>query len=209
MTKKRNNWARLVATIEWLNLTANSFAMKIGMSRCEHLYQIKRGNFGITPDLADRITKQFPEISRTWLLTGAGHMLSSQSTDGHNLPYYDDEVEYLLSRIDSTKPTGYVDMPLIPSCEIIVKSNCKAMVDARNFSTHLFIRNVDPTEITADKEYVLMLPRETMWRRVKAVKGYNITLTANNEGVMPDLTVDVTDVIQAWQVIARMDVLSF
>jgi subtilase family serine protease len=48
-----------------------------------------------------------------------------------------------------------------------------------------------------------------MWRRVKTVKGYNITLTTNNEGIVPDLTVDVTDVIQAWQVVARMDVLSF
>ena len=77
-------------------MTSNSFAMQIGLTRCENLYQIKRGNFGITRDLADRITTHFPEISRTWLLTGAGHMLMSQSKDGNNIPYYDFEVEQLL-----------------------------------------------------------------------------------------------------------------
>lgn len=209
MTKKRNNWARLMATIEWLNMTSNAFAMQIGLTRCENLYQIKRGNFGITRDLADRITTHFPEINRTWLLTGAGHMLTSQSNNGHNIPYYDYEVEQLLSKIDDTEPTGFVDMPLVTGCEIIVKSNCKAMVNAQNFSTHLFVRNVDPTEVTTEKEYVLMLPRETVWRRVKAVNGYNITLLAYNSEIAPDVTIDITDIVQAWQVVAKMDILAY
>lgn len=209
MTKKRNNWARLMATIEWLNMTSNSFAMQIGLTRCENLYQIKRGNFGITRDLADRITTHFPEISRTWLLTGAGHMLMSQSKDGNNIPYYDFEVEQLLDHIDDVEPTGFVDMPLVTGCEIIVRSNCKAMVNRQNFSTHLFLRNVDPTEIMPDKEYVFMLPRETMWRKVKSVNGYNVVLTAFNSDIEPDVIIDITDIEQAWQILAKMDVMSF
>ena len=209
MTKKRNNWARLMATIEWLNMTSNSFAMQIGLTRCENLYQIKRGNFGITRDLADRITTHFPEINRTWLLTGAGHMLASQSKDGCNIPYYDFEVEQLLDQIDETEPTGFVDMPLVTGCEIIVRSNAKAMVNSQNFSTHLFLRNVDSSEVTADREYVLMLPRETVWRRVKSVNGYNVVLTAYNPDIAPDVTIDITDIDQAWQIVAKMDVLAF
>ncbi|MCC8018825.1 MAG: hypothetical protein LIO85_03515 [Rikenellaceae bacterium] len=49
------------------------FAQSIGLKRGENLYQIKRGNNGISRQLAERIVEYFPKISKSWLLTGEGN----------------------------------------------------------------------------------------------------------------------------------------
>lgn len=56
-------------------MTTNAFARHIGLARGENLYQIKRGNNGVSLDLANRITAKFPEVSKLWLLTGDGRCL--------------------------------------------------------------------------------------------------------------------------------------
>ncbi len=60
-------------------MTVNYFARYIGLTRGENLYRIKRGDNGISRDLADRIVSVFPEIDRVWLLTGVGRMLTVAS----------------------------------------------------------------------------------------------------------------------------------
>ncbi|MCD8172182.1 MAG: helix-turn-helix transcriptional regulator [Alistipes sp.] len=53
--------------------TVAELAHRIGLKRGENLYQIKRGNNGISKQLAERIVRYFPEISKLWLLTGEGN----------------------------------------------------------------------------------------------------------------------------------------
>ena len=55
MREKQNNWQRIEAVIKWANMSTNYFARHIGLARGENLYQIKRGNNGISLDVADRI----------------------------------------------------------------------------------------------------------------------------------------------------------
>ena len=57
MTNKFNNWERLSKVIERFGLTINSFAKVLGLQRSETLYHIRKGDFGISADLADRIVK--------------------------------------------------------------------------------------------------------------------------------------------------------
>ncbi len=52
MKEKQNNWQRMESVIQWANMTTNYFARHIGLSRGENLYQIKRGNNGISIDVA-------------------------------------------------------------------------------------------------------------------------------------------------------------
>ena len=75
MTNKYNNWERLERVLEYVNMNANAFATHIGMQRSENIYHIKRGAFGISEELVDRITACYPEINPTWLLSGVGGML--------------------------------------------------------------------------------------------------------------------------------------
>lgn len=55
MTNIESNWSRLESVIKWANMTVNYFARYIGLTRGENLYRIKRGDNGISRDLADRI----------------------------------------------------------------------------------------------------------------------------------------------------------
>ena len=70
MREKQNNWQRIEAVIKWANMSTNYFARYIGLARGENLYQIKRGNNGISLNVADRIVSKFPQIDKLWLLTG-------------------------------------------------------------------------------------------------------------------------------------------
>ena len=75
MREKQNNWQRIEAIIKWANMSTNYFARHIWHARGENLYQIKRGNNGISLDVADRIVSKFPQVDKLWLLTGEGQML--------------------------------------------------------------------------------------------------------------------------------------
>ena len=205
--KRRNNWERLEAAIEWLNMTPNFFAMHIGLTRAEHLYHIKRGNFGITKDMATRITRHFPEISRTWLLTGAGNMLISQTRNGSNIPYYEESIETLLPAIEKREPTGFIDFPLAPSCDIIVKSSLKVMTSGQSRAAQLFLRHTDVSDLTDGEEYVFLLPSEVTWCKMERVGDYKLRLTTLNGDSALDRVIDISEIVHAWLVIAKMEIL--
>ncbi|WP_230312189.1 hypothetical protein [Alistipes senegalensis] len=58
-------------------MSVYAFARHIGLPRGENLYQIKRGNNGLSLHLADMICEKFPEIDELWLLTGKNNMFLS------------------------------------------------------------------------------------------------------------------------------------
>ena len=68
-------WERLYAVIVWAKMNTRSFALHIGLPAAENLYRIKRGQNGISRNVAQLITGSFPQISRGWLLFGDGAML--------------------------------------------------------------------------------------------------------------------------------------
>ncbi len=61
-------------------MSTNYFARHIGLARGENLYQIKRGNNGISLDVADRIVSKFPQVDKLWLLTGGGADVRGRET---------------------------------------------------------------------------------------------------------------------------------
>lgn len=71
-TRERNleDWKRLDQIIRESGLSVNAFARRIGLLRGENLYQIRRGNNGISRDLALRIHTCFPQYGVGWILTG-------------------------------------------------------------------------------------------------------------------------------------------
>ena len=60
-------WDRIAELLRVTGMTANAFARHLGLPRGENLYQIKRGNNGISYDLARRIHAQYPNYSLSWL----------------------------------------------------------------------------------------------------------------------------------------------
>lgn len=103
MREKENNWERIEAVIKWANMTTNYFARYIGLARGENLYQIKRGNNGISFDVANRIVAKFPQIDKLWLLTGEGQMFADSRERGARIPFYDVDVEQGLAQLARLK----------------------------------------------------------------------------------------------------------
>ncbi len=69
------HWLRIEAIINHFKLqSVSALARNLELPRSENLYQIRRGNNGISRDLANTICRAFPEISKGWLLTGEGPM---------------------------------------------------------------------------------------------------------------------------------------
>ncbi|WP_196017545.1 hypothetical protein [Alistipes senegalensis] len=75
--KNSDLWPRLEMVIRWSHMSVYAFARHIGLPRGENLYQIKRGNNGLSLHLADMICEKFPEIDELWLLTGKNNMFLS------------------------------------------------------------------------------------------------------------------------------------
>ena len=62
-------------------LNPKSFSEKIGLERPQAIYDIQSGKTkNISAKMADKIISVFPEVDRSWLLTGEGNMLK-ESTD--------------------------------------------------------------------------------------------------------------------------------
>ena len=47
-----DDWQRIEKIVRWTGLSVNSFALSIGLNRSENLYRIKRGDNGISKELA-------------------------------------------------------------------------------------------------------------------------------------------------------------
>jgi predicted nucleic acid-binding Zn-ribbon protein len=69
----------LEKVIVYCNTNYNKLATDLGLKRSQNLYDIRDGKTNISPKLAQKITKLYPEITKGWLLTGEGNMLKSDT----------------------------------------------------------------------------------------------------------------------------------
>lgn len=212
MTNKFDNWSRLLKVIERFGKTVNGFAMQIGLHRAENLYHIRKGNYGISADLADKIIACDPEIDRTWLLSGVGSILKSDNVQYEQIPFYADELERVLPNIAELEPTGQMTLPYQTGSDIVVRSFSKSMSDTISAAQDLFLKRTEVEDVVQGNEYVLVLNRpndNVLWRRVRWVSrdDNKWRLVARNREEFPDIFVDRCEVLEAWRVIIRLSVL--
>lgn len=115
-----DTWHRLERVIKWAGLSVNSFALNIGLKRSENLYQIKKGNNGISRDLATLITTKYPMVSKGWLLTGEGEMLIEQQApvSDEGVPYYGMDVLAAVEQTPLPEPQSRINVPMFNDCDI-------------------------------------------------------------------------------------------
>lgn len=198
--------------IERFGKSINGFAMQIGLQRAENLYHIRKGNYGISEDLADRIISCDPEIDRTWLLSGVGNMLKSECIQREEIPFYIEDMDAVLPNLVNIEPSGYVTLPYKTNCDIVVRSFSKSMSDTISAAQDLFLKRVEVEDVVQGNEYVLILHRpnnNVIWRRVRWVSKNDSQwrLVARNRDEFADIFVDRSEVKEAWRVIARLSVL--
>lgn len=73
---------KIEAILKHLDLNAKAFADALGYERPQIIYDIQKGKTKrISPELADKITSVFSEISRSWLLADEGDMFVVDTED--------------------------------------------------------------------------------------------------------------------------------
>ena len=127
MREKQNNWQRIEAVIKWANMSTNYFARYIGLARGENLYQIKRGNNGISLDVADRIVSKFPQVDKLWLLTGEGQMFADGKLRGAQIPFYNVDVEQAVAHVAHLEAESSLMVPQAGQCDLAMCYMGRAM----------------------------------------------------------------------------------
>ncbi|MBQ3174067.1 MAG: hypothetical protein IJB56_07170 [Alistipes sp.] len=209
MTNRHANWERLTMVIKWANMTVNSFARHIGLVRAENLYHIKKGNYGISEDLADRIIAYFPQIDRTWLLSGIGNMLTTNSTESERLPFFSGDIADIMPVVGTLEAQGEIQLPYITGSHLVVRSTSQAMNETLSAATDLILREVGVHEVIQGNEYVLLFGDRVEWRRVRYVArdSNKWRLVARNRDEHADIFINRADVTRAWRVVARIAIL--
>ena len=74
----------IIKLLDYSNLNVKQFSEKLGMKRGQAIYDIMSGKTRrISEKLANQIISEFPEINRSWLLTGEGEMLKDYSANSN------------------------------------------------------------------------------------------------------------------------------
>ena len=152
-----DNWQRLERVIKWTGLSVNSFALTIGLKRSENLYQIKKGNNGISRDLAELVAAKYPSISKGWLLSGEGDMfLSSRQNASTGVPFYGmDVLDIVRMGHKRPEPRFLINLPMFEDCDVAGLCLGTAMQPEIPAGSMLMLKQVPVSSIIPGETYVI------------------------------------------------------
>ncbi len=205
MQNEKNNqaWQRLEAVIQWTGMSINFFARHIGFPRGENLYQIRRGNNGISKQLARRVVEHFPEVSELWLLTGSGEMFLHEQVESR-IPYYRLDLEQVLLRLDQLHPDDYLYLPLIGEAELAVHYRGEAMAPQIPSGAILFLKRVAPEVLVPGNPYVLQVKDRLFFRTVRRARNDRWRLEAVAKSRFDAFELERSEVQAAWRLCAHL-----
>lgn len=188
-------------------MTTNFFAHHIGLPCGENLYQIKRGNNGISRDVAERIVIKFPDISKAWLLTGEGSMFANESSVASQIPYYGVEVETALAGGGLGVPDFQMFVPQVGDCDFAMVYNGRAMGRVTPSGTILFLKKCATDAIIPGDEYVVVATKFTALRKIRKAKMAScITLVAGDRKSYDDIELDVNELRELYHVVGKLTI---
>ncbi len=205
MQGKQGNWQRIEAVIKWANMTTNYFACYIGLARGENLYQIKRGNNGISMDVAERIVNKFPQIDKLWLLTGEGQMFAEERIKGKQIPFYKTDVEAGVGTVDSLEADMKFIVPPFDDCDFAMYYTGRAMGRTVPSGSIVFLKNIGVKDIIPGNEYVVVCDRFSTLRIVRFIDGEDkLRLVPGDRENYDDLTIATDEITALYQVKGKL-----
>ncbi len=203
MSNISRDWDRLRQVIEWAGMTVNAFALHIGMSRSEVLYHVKRGQNAISRNVADMIVAKFPQVSRTWLLTGSGAMLAGDESQ-RMIPCYDCEFSMLALTPNSQQITSYVSIPGMEGVDLALVYHEDDMSPSIPRGTMLFLGKIDLQEAVFGEEYMFVCQKNVTLRSMHACDDPScLRLVAAND-VYGEQIVATADIREVYAVLAKL-----
>jgi hypothetical protein len=199
-----DNWQRIEQIIKWTGFASvSAFAREIGLNRSENLYQIKRGNNGISRDLSEIITTRFPEISRAWLLTGEGAMLKGDAQyRSCDIPFFKTDAVQVAPAIEQAQgdrvPNAdhYISFPVFEGCDFAAFTGSGAMEPEVMRGSILFFQKVSPEAAVPGEMYLVLSPRFSGIRylRRSAAGSGELRLVPANKKDFDEVVLDAADI---------------
>lgn len=188
-----NDWQRIEKIVRWTGLSVNSFALNIGLSRGENLYQIKRGNNGISKELAEQIAAKYPEINRAWVLTGQGGMFIGEG-ERAAIPAYDIDIVYLSGLDKLPEPSHTLSVPRVKDSSMAALVMNKAMEPEIPNGATVLVKQIRPEQIVPGYPHVVVTDRISVLRTVrKAAEDDKLRLRAANPD-FDDIIIDTCEI---------------
>lgn len=199
------NWQRLEQVISWTGFSTHAFSKAIGLKRSENLYQIKRGSFGISKELARLITLKYPQISYSWLLTGEGSMMGQGSEDricaqnAGAIPYYDIDVLVFLAHNETSlkpKPLYHITIPTFSGADFAAKCSGNSMAPYITNGVTAIFKQTNSDAILMGEAYLIVTSEFAFIRYVRCVENDNtkLLLVPENTDDFDEMIIDKTQI---------------
>ncbi len=186
-------------------MSTNYFARYIGLPRGENLYQIKRGNNGISRDVANRIVAKFPQINKLWVLTGEGQMFAPSELRGAQIPYYNIEVGQGILLRERLVPAWNLVVPGLSQCDFAMRYDGREMGEALPAGTIVLLLAAEKEMMIPGAEYVIVSRKIVTLRTVfPAADGQKWRLAAADPAEFDDIVLDANEIEFVYKVVGKL-----
>lgn len=162
-----NDWQRIEKIVQWAGLSVNAFALNIGLTRGENLYQIKKGNNGISKELADLITAKYPDLSKAWIITGEGGMFLNNSPERSVIPGYDIDLIHLAEQDNLPQPSYVKSEPKAKPVDFTALMLNKSMEPEIPCGAAVMLGEINPEAIIPGNPYLIITENFSVLRKIK------------------------------------------
>ncbi len=202
-----SNWARLDQVIQYFGLNVNSFAKEIGLNRAERLYQIKKGNYAISKNLASIIVSRFPDVNEAWLLTGEGNMLSA-AVDMAKIPLYNIGLDAFDADLSALPVTDELEIPILAGSDFAFVNPGEAMAPEIGNGSVVFVKKVDREAVIFGDIYLILSSRMNVVRYVRGLDDKSWRLVAKNASNFDDIIMSKAEVKAVYKVKGVLSMIS-
>ena len=203
----KGGWDRLSQVVEESGLTLHSFSIAIGLLRSETLYQIRRGQIGISNKVADLIVAAYPQYNKAWLLTGFGNKYADPSSAKGHIPFYNCNLSQIIN-IDRLEPESYIFLPMANTADFAIVYYGEDMMPSIPSGTVLLLSKCDPRSVVYGNEYVVVTEQFVTLRRVRNQESDTAEPRFKLEADIPErfdsVMTRISDVLAVYAVKARI-----
>lgn len=194
-----SSWERLQKVIYYLGFNVNSFAREIGLNRAERLYQIKRGNYEISKNLASTISKRFANINEAWLIMGEGNMLKDID-NGHKIPLFNVSLANFNIDLSQMKTAHELEIPILSGSDFAIVNEGDAMSPEIDHASVVFVKEVDKSAMHYGDAYLIISEFNKLIRFIHELDDTRWRLVAKNSVDYEDVIVEISDVKAVYKV---------
>ncbi|RXQ96062.1 hypothetical protein EO244_04260 [Ancylomarina salipaludis] len=189
MKENTNISERILALLDYLNISRNVFAKKLGYERSQSVYDIINGKSKPSFDFFNKLfNSEYSElINSVWLITGKGDMLNKEQNiviENNNetgivprgaVPYWNLPVsagQSIQKVIDNNKPSGYIkDLPGIDLAENILPVSGMSMEPEISNGAIIGVRKMNNWEsLNTERVYMIITREDRMIKRIEPDK---------------------------------------